>query len=139
MLKKISLILGLIGSGVVLLQNLFMAVQFLINSGVIELADVYAYSPLIYSLGMILLSAVALAGSLLVNKKRILAAVLLCASGFLMFIFGLVTFGITMIIPVLVIIAAGVLAFVAKDEIPADRTNSSVKPSSFLCYEKGYV
>ena len=117
MLKKLSLILGLIGSGLVLLQNLWMAVQFLINFGAMELTDVYAYSLLIYSGGMILLSVVALAGSLLVNKKRILAGVLLCASGFLMFIFGTVIGAMT-IIPVLVILAAGVLAFVAdKDTV----------------------
>ncbi len=129
MLKKLSLILGLIGSGLILLQNLWMAVQFLINFGAMDLTDVYAYSMLIYSGGMILLSAVALAGSLLVNKKRMLAGIMLCASGLLMFIFGLVLFALTQTIPVFIIIAAGVLAFVAKDE-PQKQNESA---------EKGYT
>ena len=126
MLKKLSLILGLIGSGFVLLQNLWMAVQFLINIGTMELTDVYAYSPLISFAGMVLLSAVALTGSLLVNKKRILAGVLLCASSLLMFVFGLL-FGMMMVIPVLIIIAAGVLAFVA-DKDTIKKTNGPMRP-----------
>ncbi len=125
MLKKVALILGLIGSGYVLVQNLWTTIPFLMDSGAMDWTDPYASASLIYFSGMVLLSAIAIAGSLFVRKKRILGGVLLCASGLLMFLTGLLLFGIMMIVPVLIIIAAGILSFMAEDDGPATQNQTA--------------
>lgn len=116
MLKKISIVIGIIGGTAGLLPNLWQAIMYLLNPAQIDFGDIYSFGPLIYFAGMALLSAAALIGTVLVYKKRKPGGILLIVSGGLILVFGFVMYAIISYVPVLLIIAAGVLALIAKDE-----------------------